>query len=57
MTDAEELKLLREIVAKVVQEMDPVDEKGRPYVYSHPSMVVWTDKWRDWSMRLRSAIK
>lgn len=37
----------------VIREMD-CDEKGKPYVYTQPSMVIWTEKWRGWVARLRA---
>ena len=50
-----EVKSMREQVGNVVREMD-CDEKGKPYVYTKPSMVIWTEKWRGWVARLRATI-
>ena len=45
---------LVEAINSVVREMD-CDEKGKPYVYTQPSMVIWTEKWRGLVKRLRDA--
>lgn len=40
---------------KLVIQMD-CDEKGKPYVYTKPSMVIWTWKWQGWVDVLRKII-
>lgn len=42
-------------IEAVIREMD-TDEKGKPYVYTKPSMVIWTEKWRGWVGRLRAML-
>lgn len=49
----------KEFISKVediIRQMD-CDDRGKPYVYNHPSMVIWTDKWRGWVAQLREAVE
>lgn len=50
-----ELERVREKVSSIIREMD-CDDRGKPYVYTQPSMVIWTEKWRRWVAELREAI-